>query len=126
MLGFKSGLLGPGLKAAAGQSSIYKVQKEEAAGRGPMRCLQTSAGILCQTARDQYTNHSGRRHQRSPRQHPSMQTILPGQLSHEQEKDDSYAQRGVLRTTHFMRMWENVSSFYPICFLKIDPYSMRL
>ena len=126
MLGFKSGLLGPGLKAAAGQSGIYKVQKEEAAGRGPRRCLQTSAGILCQTARDQHTKHSGRRHQRPPRQHLSMQTVLPGQLSHEQQKDDSWAQRGVLRTTHFMRMWENVSSFYSICFLKIDPYSIRL
>ena len=58
MLSFKSGLLGPALETAAGQFGIYKVQKEEeAAGRGPRCCLQTSAGILCQTTKERFTNH---------------------------------------------------------------------
>lgn len=58
MLDFKSALLGPALEKAVGQPGIYKVQKEEeAARRGPRRRLQTSAGILCQTAKEQYANH---------------------------------------------------------------------
>ena len=87
MLGFISGLLGPPLETAAGQSGIYKVQREEeAAGWGPRRCLQTSESILCQTAKERYANHWGRSRQRSPHQRLSMQTILPGQLSHKQER----------------------------------------